>query len=222
LFAGLALTDLSLTWLLLQQSGGGAYEWNPIASWWLARFGWCGLGLFKLGIVGLIGLVARIVSRHRPQVADRLLAFGCAVHLAVIVYSGWLVPRVIAQADQTAKTQAVEQQVQLDVRQFGAYRSLLSELRKDVASRHRSLPEAVAILSRAEWVHRPEWRRCMALRYPTSAKKELLAALLIDQGVASAARPNQQTDLHPRLAAESRFRFGRPGPSAQGGRAEHL
>jgi hypothetical protein len=223
LFVALALTDLCLTWLLLEQPGGGAYEWNPVASWWLARFGWGGLALFKLSIIGMIGMLARAVSRYRPRVADRLLTFACAAHLAVIGYSSLLVPRVMAAAEQTAETQARQQQVQRNCRQFGAYRSLLSELGKDLAGRRRSLAEAVDILSSAEWVHHPEWQRWIALRYPTAAKKELLAALLIEQAVASAeAGPNGQKDLYPRLEAEFRCCFGRPSPSAQGGGAEHL
>jgi hypothetical protein len=223
LFVALALTDLALTWLLLKQPGGGAYEWNPVASWWLARFGWGGLALFKLGIVGMIGLVSWIVSRPRPRVADRLLTFACAAHLAVIIYSSLLVPRVMAEASQTAQAQALEQQLQLQSRQFQVFRRLLDQLGKDLVCRRRSLAEAVDILSRAAWVQRPQWQRCMALRYPTAAKKELLAVLLMEQAVVSAeASPNGQTDLYPRLEAEFRCCFGRPSPAAQGGGAQQL
>jgi hypothetical protein len=96
-------------------------------------------------------------------------------------------------------------------------------LGKDLVCRRRSLAEAVTILSSTEWVQRPQWQRCMALRYPAAAKKELLAVLLIEQAVVSAdASPNGQTDLYPRLEAEFRCCFGRPSPSAQGGGAEQL
>jgi hypothetical protein len=223
LFVALALTDLALTWLLLKQAGGGAYEWNPLASWWLARFGWGGLALFKLGIVGMIGLVSWIVSRHRPRVADRLLTFACAAHLAVIIYSSLLVPRVMAQASQTAQAQALEQELHFQSRQFQDFRRLLDQLGKDLVCRRRSLAEAVTLLSSTEWVQRPQWQRCMALRYPTFAKKELLAALLIGQAVVSAeASPNGQTDLYPRLEAEFRCCFGRPSPYSLGGGAQQL
>jgi hypothetical protein len=213
LFASLALTDLALTWLLLRQPGGGAYEGNPIASWCLARFGWSGLALFKLGIVGLVGMVSLALSRHQPRLAGRVLTFGCAAHLAVIVYSSLLVPRVMAQGNQTAKSQAVEQQVQRDVLQFGEYVSLQSELGKDLACRRRSLAEAVAILSSAAWVHRQDWLRGMAGRYPTSPEKELLAIVLIQHAVlcpeASRERPSHED---PRLEAEFRSCFGHRSP----------
>src|SRR5262249_41553021 len=49
LFLLLSLTDLWLTWFLVQRSDGAVYEGNPVAAWWLSRYGLPGLALFKGG-----------------------------------------------------------------------------------------------------------------------------------------------------------------------------
>jgi hypothetical protein len=102
LFAALSLADLALTWHLLHRPGGGAYESNPVAAWWLARFGWAGLVGFKAGVVLLVAAVSLVVSRHRPRAAGRVLAFGCSALLAVVLYSGLLVRDVEAEAGRAA------------------------------------------------------------------------------------------------------------------------
>ena len=43
LFTGLSVTDFWLTWVLLRDAGVQAYEWNPVADWWLSRYDWAGL-----------------------------------------------------------------------------------------------------------------------------------------------------------------------------------
>jgi hypothetical protein len=98
-FAALSLADLSLTCLLLQGGGGRAYESNPVAAWWLSRFGWAGLAAFKLTLTVLVASLALAVSRRRPHAGGRVLAFGCSALLAVVLYSACLVSRVAADAE---------------------------------------------------------------------------------------------------------------------------
>jgi hypothetical protein len=102
LFAALCLADLALTWHLLHRPGAGAYESNPVAAWWLARFGWAGLAGFKLSLVLLVAALSLVVSRRRPRAAGRVLAFGCSALLAVVLYSGLLVRGVEAEAGRAA------------------------------------------------------------------------------------------------------------------------
>ena len=47
LFILLSLVDLALTWWLLAHSYGQVYEANPVARWWLMRYGAAGLAGFK-------------------------------------------------------------------------------------------------------------------------------------------------------------------------------
>jgi hypothetical protein len=102
LFAALNLADLALTWHLVGRGGGAAYESNPVAAWWLVSFGWAGLAGFKLAAVGVVAALALVVSRSRPRVGGRLLAFGCSALLGVVLYSGFLVHGLAAEASAPA------------------------------------------------------------------------------------------------------------------------
>jgi hypothetical protein len=114
-FAALSLADLGLTAFLLQRGEGRAYESNPVAAWWLERFGWAGLAGFKTALVLLAAAAALLVSRRRPQVGGRIITFACSVLSAVVLYSACLVTRVAAEADseRAALTQAERQRAGL-------------------------------------------------------------------------------------------------------------
>jgi hypothetical protein len=213
LFVALSLADLALTRFLLERQEGGAYEWNPVASWWLARFGWAGLVGFKLGIVLLVAALTRLVSRHRPRAAGRILSFGCAALLAVIVYSGLLVPGVYAEAVHAEQLEAQRQLLDRQVVRSNTFMNLTSGLVNDLLSRRRSLGEAVEILSTAEEARDPQWLRTIALRYPNLRQRELLGARLIGEAVFSAPDGGYgATQVYRELDAQFRSCFGRPAP----------
>lgn len=89
-YALLSAVDLLLTFILLQ-SNGLAYESNPAAAACLELHGWRGLALFKVGGVAVfIGAVA-LVARRRPKVGAAVVTLGCAVLLAVTIYSHGLI-----------------------------------------------------------------------------------------------------------------------------------
>jgi Domain of unknown function (DUF5658) len=90
LFVCLSLADLVLTWHLLTNGEGDVYEGNPVARWWLERYGWVGLTFFKLGLMLFIVGVMVVVARHRPQAAGWLLVISCGILAAVVAYSGLL------------------------------------------------------------------------------------------------------------------------------------
>lgn len=87
LFASLSAADLCLTWWLLERSGGDVYEGNPVAQWCLAHYGWAGLAAFKAAVVALVGTLALVITRSRPRLAGRVLAFACATVGLVVLYS---------------------------------------------------------------------------------------------------------------------------------------
>jgi hypothetical protein len=66
-FALLSLSDLGLTWLLLQRGGSRLYESNPVAAWRLAAHGWPGRAAFKAATVGAVAGLAVWIARHRPR-----------------------------------------------------------------------------------------------------------------------------------------------------------
>jgi hypothetical protein len=90
LFAILSLADLSLTWFLLNYSGGKIYESNPIASAWLASYGWAGLIIYKVMGLLLVGGVATFISLRQPETGKRVLTFAICALAAVTVYSYYL------------------------------------------------------------------------------------------------------------------------------------
>src|SRR5262249_24186328 len=90
LFAALTVTDLVLTWYLRHVNGEGFYEANPVAETVLERFGWLGLGCYKLGCAGTVLAVTAALGRRRPRLARRVLAVGCPILAAVVGYSLFL------------------------------------------------------------------------------------------------------------------------------------
>jgi hypothetical protein len=99
LFTALSLADLSLTAFLLQGGGVHTYESNPIAAWWLARFGWAGLTAFKMAVTLLVASLVLVVSRCRPRTGGSVLVFACTAVLAVVLYSACLVSYVAAEVE---------------------------------------------------------------------------------------------------------------------------
>jgi len=87
LFASLSAVDLYLTNHLLQQSGGCVYESNPIASAWLASYGWPGLIAFKAVSMFLVITACSFISISRPRMGGMVLSFACTALAAVVIYS---------------------------------------------------------------------------------------------------------------------------------------
>src|SRR5437879_6238677 len=87
IFGTLSFLDLALTYHLLQRGGGHVYESNPVANAWLSNYGWAGLALFKLLTMGLVIVVAVVLSARRPRAANSILTFACSTVALVVVYS---------------------------------------------------------------------------------------------------------------------------------------
>jgi hypothetical protein len=91
LFFSLSVADLVLTWWLIVQTGNEIYESNPVAAWWLTRYGWAGLAIFKALAVLMVTALAVLISLSQPRVGGRVLGFGCAAVGAVVCYSVFLI-----------------------------------------------------------------------------------------------------------------------------------
>ena len=150
LFAALSLADFALTRFLLERGGGAAYESNPVAAWWLTTFGWAGLAGFKLALVGLVVGLALVVSRYRPRAGGRVLAFGCSALLGVVLYSGFLVRGLAAEAGAPAAAEseraAEAEGERLEALSRGARRRLDAKagVILEVLQGRLTLPEAAA------------------------------------------------------------------------------
>jgi hypothetical protein len=95
-FSLLSFADLFLTYQLVQKTGGGVYESNPIANAWLSSYGWVGLVVFKVIAMSVLMCAAMLLALHRPHVAGEVLVFACFAVGGVVLYSGVLMNRMRA------------------------------------------------------------------------------------------------------------------------------
>jgi hypothetical protein len=187
LFVGLSVADLGLTWHLLSHADGQVYEGNPLARWWLARYGWQGLTCFKLALAVLVVGLTLVIARQRPRAAARVLVFSCAILAAVVLYSGLLVGAVAARsvapgllddpevAAVSDRSQDLDQQLQ----QAEAYHRLLERLSADLLARRRTLPEAGGLLAASDQGRNRDWLRELGRVYPGRSEQARLAANLV-------------------------------------------
>ena len=80
---GLSLGDIYVTFRLLT-TGQGYYESNPVAEWFLARWNFKGMFLFKLGMIAGAITLGEIIERHRPGLGRFVLWLGCIASAAVV------------------------------------------------------------------------------------------------------------------------------------------
>jgi tryptophan-rich sensory protein len=95
LYVCLSLLDLVLTGIVLRYSDGKIYESNPIAGEWLTQYGWKGLVIFKIVGLLLVSWVSIFVSTRSPKTGRRLLTFACIAVGLVVVYSWYLLMKVL-------------------------------------------------------------------------------------------------------------------------------
>src|SRR5262245_39400187 len=156
LFVALGLADLLATSYLLGAAPGQFYESNPVARWWLDRWGWAGLASFKAATVLLALAAVGAVARRRRRVAGCILGFACGVTALVVVYScglalaGRRLPDDRAQAERGRR---LEEQLR-SLREYGY---VLVRLGEDLRTGRRSLEEAAACLARTEHGQDPAW-----------------------------------------------------------------
>lgn len=83
--------DIFMTWILLSQ--GGFIESNPIARYFLDRWGKQGFVGFKFSIVAFVCVLTQVIALKRPDLAARVLNLGTLVVLFVVIYSATLLIR---------------------------------------------------------------------------------------------------------------------------------
>lgn len=85
LFVLVNAADVFMTYLLLQH--GGFTESNPVALYFIHRWGNKGMVYFKFTVVAFVCLIAHIVGQYRPRLAARFLSLGTMIVGCVVVYS---------------------------------------------------------------------------------------------------------------------------------------
>jgi uncharacterized protein DUF5658 len=214
LFALLSVADLTMTWHLVQASGGHIYESNPIAGAWLASFGWLGLVAYKALAMAMVAGAAVFIARYRPRLAGGVLVFACAMTAAVVVYSGYLSFFRGAQDLVHAEDALVAQQrSELLDREMGrqqTYRTLLASLSRRLAQQEFSLTEAVTRLEETEKARSPQWLDVLKRNYPGRSAPECLAIHIGYHALNHAARraPDKLDQLASRLETDYLETFG--------------
>jgi uncharacterized membrane protein len=82
--------DVFLTYVLIR---AGAIESNPIANYFLQRWGFAAMIYFKMFVVAFVCVIAQIVAWKNLQKAKWLMALGILLVGVVVVYSAVLYAR---------------------------------------------------------------------------------------------------------------------------------
>jgi hypothetical protein len=185
LFALLNLTDFGLTWYLLRAGGGEVYESNPVAAWWLGRFGWLGLAGFKAATMALAAGLGVLVFLRRPATGHRVLGFACAALAAVILYSAYLCDELRRRpggldSAEAARIEESTARLNAGLRRAGAYRDVLAAATEDLRGGRCALDEAVGRLAATEQAQDAAWIRRFQLYYPGRGERECLALALVN------------------------------------------
>lgn len=91
-FCIVSFLDVAMTLgLLLRRDPGFQFvESNPIAAYFLSRWGIEGLAYFKAAMTAFVCVIVQIVARKNPAMAKTLLAMATLIVLTVVSYSVWL------------------------------------------------------------------------------------------------------------------------------------
>jgi hypothetical protein len=210
LFAALGLTDLVLTCYLLRATSGWVYESNPVAQWWLVRWGWAGLVGFKLAVMLLVLTAVSLIARNRPRTAGHVLSFACGATLLVVGYSCTFLgtARCRGQAltrEDELRIRTEAAQIDAEVHQLQAYYKLLDQLAEELNAGRDSLEALVTRLEATPKVHDPAWMKLLRIAHPARSDRESLAALILYQ-----ARLLAERDAEGRSAAAGTGHPGKP------------
>jgi len=79
--------DVVMTYKLLTRGDGGFTESNPIAQYFLYRWGMTGMAYFKAAMTTLVCVITQIVARKNELLAKRVLELATLIVVAVVIYS---------------------------------------------------------------------------------------------------------------------------------------
>jgi hypothetical protein len=225
LFVVLSLADLAMTCLLLGRSGGEVAEVNPVAGWWLERFGTAGLAGFKAAVVAVVLLLTAAVARLRPVAAGRVLGLGCGALDAVVLYSSALLAadvrtflgaeRPLSEEEIRAENAAEVAKLAPAARIYERYDARITALAREVAAGRRTLRQAAAALAQTARGRDPAFIAKLVIHLcPGGSSEECLAAQVLVRAVL-AAREDPERAWHVALGLEDEFRrvFSRPAPN---------
>ena len=89
LFILVSALDVFMTYLMVTQ--GRFVESNPVAAFFLHRWGLKGLIYFKFAVTAFVCVLTQVIGSKRPETAKRVLQLSTVIVSAVVCYSVWLV-----------------------------------------------------------------------------------------------------------------------------------
>jgi hypothetical protein len=87
MFILVSVLDIVMTWYLISHSNRQVVEANPVAAFFLYRWGGNGLVGFKMFMVAVVCVLTQIIERFKPPLGLRVLQLGTTVVAFVVVYS---------------------------------------------------------------------------------------------------------------------------------------
>jgi hypothetical protein len=91
-FILVSVLDIVMTYFLLRKRGQ-FQEGNPVARYYIDRWGIKGMVYFKFGMVTFISVIAQIIALKNRSAARWILVFGTLVVSGVVIYSLFLLVR---------------------------------------------------------------------------------------------------------------------------------
>lgn len=79
--------DVIMTYYLLTRDEGGFTESNPIAKYFLDRWGMAGMAYFKASMTMVVCVITQIVARKNSVLAKQVLGLATLIIVAVVIYS---------------------------------------------------------------------------------------------------------------------------------------
>ncbi len=79
--------DVIMTYYLLTRDEGGFTESNPIAKYFLDRWGMAGMAYFKASMTLVVCVITQIVARKNSVLAQQVLGLATLIIVAVVIYS---------------------------------------------------------------------------------------------------------------------------------------
>jgi hypothetical protein len=214
-FAVLSVLDFLMTWVLLQRQGDEVFESNPIADWWLQRYGWVGLAIFKALCVFLAAGLFLVVVRYRPRTGVGALNCACAAVMLVVVYSCclyWLTKPDSEWAAANEMAHRLDDQVQ----ECRHRQEVLLRLSHDLVDKRRTLTDAVEALSEAHLDEDPIMRRALSTQYADRPAEQGLALYLARLAVDLVAGDRRAAGrVAKQLEKEFRSSYQAPSPPLQ-------
>lgn len=82
--------DVMMTYRLLSRDDMRFIESNPVAQYFLYRWGMAGMAYFKAGMTVFVCVITQIVARKHVSLARQVLGLATVIIVTVVVYSVWL------------------------------------------------------------------------------------------------------------------------------------